>query len=281
MTEDATTPKVSAIIPVYNVGRDFRRALRSVSEQTTSDLEVVVVDDGSTDARTLRLLERAAGRPGVTVHRTENRGPAAARNEAIKRSRGSYVVPLDADDYLAPSFLAETVAVLDGEPDIGIAYTWIGLVGGHRGTWRTGGFSVPELLCRCTVHVTALYRREVWADVGGYDPRFVESCEDWDFWLAAAARGWRARCVPKVLAYYQRRDTSRGVRARERGVSARLMRTLVAKHRSLYEQHLEDAMAGLFEEYSVVSNSLERLYNHPAVSVGLRLRALLRGEGAA
>jgi len=281
MIRDPATPRVSVIIPVYNAGSDLGRALDSVSAQTVPDLEVVVVDDGSTDARTLKLLEKAARRPRVTVHRTENRGPAAARNEAVRRSRGSYVVPLDADDYLAPTFLAETVAVLDAEPEIGIAYTWIGLVGGHRGTWRTGGFSVPELLCRCTVHVTALYRREVWVDVGGYDPRFVESCEDWDFWLAAAARGWQARRIPKVLAYYQRRGRSRGVRARERGVSARLMRTLVAKHRTLYEQHLEDAMAGLFEEYSVVSHSLERLYNHPAVSVGLRLRALLRGEGVA
>jgi glycosyltransferase involved in cell wall biosynthesis len=240
---------------------------------------VVVVDDGSTDGRTVRFLGEVERRPGMTVHRTENRGPAMARNTAVERSRGAYIVPLDADDYLAPSFLAETVAVLDGEPDIGMAYTWIGLVGGHRGTWRTGGFSIPELLCRCTVHVTALYRRELWADVGGYDPLFVESCEDWDFWLSAVARGWQARCIPKVLAYYRRRKGSRGVRARERGVSARLMRSLVTKHRALYERHLEDAMAGLFEEYSSVCLSLERVYEHPAVSLGLRLRSLLRGGG--
>ena len=66
----------------------------------------------------------------------------------------------------------------------------VGLVGGHHGVWQTGGFTLVELLSRCTIHVSSLYRRELWADVGGYDPRFVESCEDWDLWLGAAKRGW-------------------------------------------------------------------------------------------
>src|SRR6185295_8327474 len=129
-------------------------------------------------------------------------------------------------DYLAPAFLEKTVPILDAEPGVGVVYTWVGLVGGHWGTWRTGGFTVPELLARCTLHVTALYRRQLWADVGGYDARFVESCEDWDFWLGAAARGWQGRCVPEILAYYRRNLASREAGARGPGVSTRLMRML-------------------------------------------------------
>ena len=277
MTTDGRPPRVSIIIPVFNAGRFLARALDSVEAQTERDFEVVVVDDGSIDRRTHKILDQAAERPGVTVHRTENRGPSAARNLAIERSRGAYILPLDADDYLAPTYLEKTIPVLDAEPALGVAYTWVGLVGGHHGTWKTGGFGVRELLTRCTIHVTSLYRRRLWEDVGGYDPRFVESCEDWDLWLAAAARGWKGRCVPEVLVYYRRSASSREKHARTPGVSTRLMRTLVEKHRPLYLAHMEEALAGLYEERSEVCLALERVYDHPAVRVLLRLRGLVKG----
>jgi glycosyltransferase involved in cell wall biosynthesis len=274
---DAAAPRVSIIVPVFNAGTDLQRAISSAVAQTYRDFEVVVVDDGSTDAATLATLSAVARRPGVTVHRTENRGPSAARNTAIMHARGAYILPLDADDYLAPTYLERTVPLLDGDPALGVAYTWIGLVGQHTGTWRTGDFSLTALLIRCTVHVTALYRRELWADVGGYDPRFVDTAEDWDFWLAAAARGWTGRCVPEVLAYYQRSDRSRERKARAPGVAGRVMRTLVGKHRALYEAHLEDALAGLYEHLAETSLTLERVYRNPAVGLGVRLRRFVRG----
>jgi glycosyltransferase involved in cell wall biosynthesis len=275
MTAERGAPRVSIVMPVFNAGRWLGQALDSVAAQSYRDFELVIVDDGSTEARTRALLDDAARRPGVALHRTGNRGPSHARNLAIELARGTYILPLDADDYLAPAFLAKTVPVLDADPEIGVAYTWVGLVGSHHGVWRTGEFTVQHLLTRCTVHVASLFRRELWADVGGYDSSFVESCEDWDLWLSAAARGWRGRCVPEVLVYYRRSASSRERHARTPGISTRLMRTLVAKHRPLYEAHLEDAIAGMYEERAEVCLSLERVYDHPAVRALLWLRGLL------
>jgi glycosyltransferase involved in cell wall biosynthesis len=263
-------------MPVFNPGIVLKQALRSVADQTWRDRELVVVDDGSTDATTLRLLEEAAEQSGVSVHRRENGGPARARNQAIELAGGAYVLPLDADDYLAPTFLERTVPILEAEPGVAIVHTWVGLVGGHHGVWRTGGFSVAELLARCTVHTCSLYRRTVWQDVGGYDPSFVEGWEDWDFWLTAAAHGWQARGVPEVLAYYRRGAGSRERAARAPGTVGKLMRQMVAKHRGLYETHPEEAMARLYEEFAAVCGSLERLYDHPVLRTAMRLRALLR-----
>ena len=271
-----TTPRISVITPVFNTGADLERALASVAAQRRDDVEVVCVDDGSTDPATIAALDAAAKRPGVTVHRTPNRGPSAARNLAIEHARGIYVLPLDADDWLAPDYLAKTVPVLDAEPDVGIVHTWIGLVGGHHGVWRTGRFALPELLVRCTIHVTALYRRALWVDVGGYDPAFVETAEDWDFWLRAVSRGWAAREVPEVLAYYQRSVTSRERKARQPDVSGRGMRRIVTKHRALYEQHLEAALVGMYEHLAATSLTLERFYGNPAVRTALRVRDWLR-----
>jgi len=273
---DGIGPRVSIIMPVFNVGRLLGEALDSVGNQTYRDLETVLVDDGSTDPITLALLEEASRRRATTVHRTTRRGPAAARNLAVARSRGAYVLPLDADDYLGPRFLEKTVPILEGRPEVGVAYTWVGLTGGHHGVWRTGGFSAAELLSRCTIHVTSLYRRELWADIGGYDEGFVEGAEDWDFWLGAAARGWKGQCVPEVLTYYRRTPTSRERGARAPGVGGRLVRRLVAKHRGLYEAHLEEAIAGLYEEHAAVCLSLERVYDHPVVRAALWLRDRLR-----
>jgi len=274
-------PRVSVVIPVFNAGDYLAQALRSVARQTYRDFEVVVVDDGSTDPRTLAILEAAAREPGVSVHRTPNGGPSRARNLGVARARGAYVLPLDADDYLAPAFLAKTAPLLDADPALGVVYTWVGLVGGHHGVWRTGGFSVTDLLARCTIHVSSLYRRKLWEDVGGYDPRFVESCEDWDFWLGAAKRGWTGRCVPEVLVYYRRSPTSRELGSRAPGVSTRLMRSLVAKHRDLYVANLEDAMAGMYERLAAAGLTLERIYDHPAMRVYVRLRNLLGRRPAA
>jgi len=271
-----TAPRISVIVPVLNAGTDLERALASVAAQRRDDVEVVCVDDGSTDTATLAILDEATKRPGITVHRTPNRGPSAARNLAIEHARGSYVLPLDADDWLSPDYLAKTAPILDAEPDVGIVHTWIGLVGGHHGVWRTGRFALPDLLVRCTIHVTSLYRRALWVDVGGYDPEFVETAEDWDFWLRAVSRGWTARAVPEVLAYYQRSATSRERKARQPDVSGRVMRRIVSKHRALYEQHLEASLVGMYEHLAATSLTLERFYGNPAVRTALRLRDWLR-----
>src|SRR5262249_59490268 len=174
-----------------------------------TDRELVSLDDGSRDPTTLALLDAAAVRPGVSLHRTPNRGPSLARNLAIERARSAYLLPLDADDWLEPTFLAKTVPLLDADPGLGVVHTWVGLAGEHHGVWRTGPFAVPELLSNCTVHVTSLYRREIWGQAGGYDPIFVDSPEDWGLLLSAPQHGWRGPCGPGGVPRFPPRPPSR------------------------------------------------------------------------
>lgn len=274
-----SSPKVSIVIPVFNTGRYLKKALRSATCQTYRDREVIVVDDGSTDATTRAILASAEARPGVTVLCTPNRGPARARNFGIEHSHGTYILPLDADDWLAPTFLEKTVPVLNAEPEVGVVFTWIGLAGRQHGTWRTGQFSLTELLTRCTIHVCSLYRREIWVQVGGYDPRFAEAFEDWDFWLSVATKRWQARCIPEVLAYYRRLPTGREISARGPDVKHRLVRSLVSKHRAAYDANLEHALAGMYDRLELAISSLERIYNFPPVRLFVWLRYLFSQSG--
>ena len=269
-------PAVSVVVPVFNAGRLLQRAVSSVVGQTYRDWELILVDDGSTDAATQRLLEQYAKQPRTTVLRTPNRGPSQARNHGIQHGTGALVVPLDADDWLAPRFLEKTARLLETTPSVAIAYTWVRLVGGHTGVWRTGPLELPALLSRCTVHVTALYRRQVWTRVGGYDPRFVESAEDWDFWLSAAQAGFRGGEVPESLVYYRRCPGSREQSARDPEVAARLMRLLVQKHRSVYQAHMDQALGGLFAEKVALATALERIYDFPGIRWGVKVREALR-----
>lgn len=273
---DHAGPRVSIVMPVFDAAAFLAESLASAAAQSYRDFEIVAVDDGSTDSRTRTHLA-AAERQGVRVFRQRNQGAAAARNRAISESRGAYILPLDADDLLHPRFLERTIPVLDAEPAIGIVHTWVELIGGHHGVWRTGGFSVPELLARCTIHVSSLYRREIWHDIGGYDRAFVETGEDWDFWIEASARGWQARCVPEVLARYRRHAASRERTTRAMALSGRVMRRLVAKHRALYEANLDDTLSILFEHHAATCVTLERIYHHPVMRAYVRLRGLLRG----
>jgi glycosyltransferase involved in cell wall biosynthesis len=267
-----TAPVVSIVIPVFNAGEYLREALDGAVGQTHPDVEVVVVDDGSTDRPTRDILDAARAHARVTVVRTENGGPARARNVGVEHARGEYVLPLDADDRLVPTFVERTLPVLEADPGVGVVHTWVGLVGRHHGTWRTGPFALPDLLTRCTVHVSSLFRRRLWSDVGGWDPQFVATMEDWDFWLSAVERGWTGRCVPEVLVHYRRLASGREVRARTPGVKAGLIRQLVAKHRGLYEAHVGDAMAGMYERLEMAGNTLERIYHTPPMRLYVRLR---------
>lgn len=120
------TPKVSVIIPAYNVDRFIGRAIESVQNQTLRDFELLVVDDGSTD-RTGQVADRMAERDiRIDVIHTQNQGAPAARNTALDRARGEYVHFVDGDDWVEPTMLADLVAIADeGSLDLVIAGFYI------------------------------------------------------------------------------------------------------------------------------------------------------------
>src|SRR5262245_12965477 len=131
-------PRVSVIMPVFDAGRDLEQAARTGSAQTFTAPELVIVDDRSPDPTPLAVLETVAHEPGVSLHRTPNGGPSRARNLAIERARGAYLLPLDADDWLEPTFLEKTVPLLDAAPAVGVGHTLGGSTCLHRRGWRTG-----------------------------------------------------------------------------------------------------------------------------------------------
>lgn len=206
---EAPAPKVSVVITCYNYGRYLTESVGSVLAQTFRDYEIIVVDDGSTDETPSVLESIIATHPDapIRVIRQPNSGqPAYARNRGIREARGEYILCLDADDMIAPTMLARCVEVLEADPAVAIAYTDRLDFDGVTQLVRAAPYDPARLPYQNHISYCALYRRRIWEEIGGYRDN-VKGCEDWDFWVAACARGYYGRYIPEPLFLYRRHDT--------------------------------------------------------------------------
>jgi len=235
-------PTVAVVITCYNLGRYLDEAVASVLEQTLQDFEILVVDDGSTDADTLGVLADYR-RPRTRVVRIENRGLPGARNEGIRQTTGRYVCALDADDRLERTYFEKAVAVLDENPSIAFVSHWLRTFGeGEHGDWTPGSADFPDLLDRNTVNGAALVRRDALLAAGLFDETMRQGCEDWDLWIGLVERGFRGVILPEVLFFYRRRPDSMSRVMLEGDTHSTLYRRLVEKHRPSFEGHLLDLL---------------------------------------
>jgi len=208
---------VSVVIPCYQQAEYLAEAVESVVGQTFADWEIVIVDDGSPDDTAGVAATLIAAHPDrrIRLLRQPNAGLAAARNAGISASDGRYILPLDADDILMPEMLAKTVELLEAEPRLAIAYTDQRQFGAASRVVRTADWDTDLQRRRNLFAATALFRREVWDAVGGYDPAMRRGYEDWDFWLGAAERGFVGRRIPEALFGYRIKASSMHVTARD------------------------------------------------------------------
>ena len=185
------SPRVSVIIPTYNRSWCLSEAIDSVLSQTFQNMELIVVDDGSTD-ETPALLSRYGDHLRVLCQ--SNRGVSAARNGGIQTARGNLIAFLDSDDTWQPGKLARQVDFFDTHPDAMICQTeetWIrrGVrVNPKRRHRKLSGWIFEASLALCLVSPSAvMMRRELLEGMGGFDES-LPACEDYDLWLRVSLR---------------------------------------------------------------------------------------------
>lgn len=240
-------PKVSVVIPCYNHGVFLPETLESLQLQTVRDFEVIVVDDGSTDAVTVNFLDSLDSR-GVRVIRTVNRGVSAARNRGISESNGEYILPLDSDDKIAPTYLEKAAAVLDKNPQVGVVYPERVLFGEREGVDSLPAYDQRAMLIDNLIYPAALFRKSDWERAGGYNERMVHGWEDWDFWLAITRLQVEVVKLPETLFYYRVRSSSRD---HSLSFCRKLWMYLhmVWRHRIYYLRHLPYVVCNLFRTH--------------------------------
>ena len=190
-SEDGAACRVSVVIPVFNRARLVRRAIDSVLAQRIDGVELIAVDDGSTDGTAASL---AAYRDAITVITQENRGVSAARNAGTARARGRYIAFLDSDDCWLPGKLAAQLSLFSANPEAQICQTdeiWIrnGVrVNPKRRHQKPSGWIFEPSLALCLVSPSAvMMHRRLWEEMGGFDES-LPACEDYDMWLRVSVR---------------------------------------------------------------------------------------------
>ena len=223
------------VVPCFNLGRYLEEAVESVLEQSFQDFEIIIVDDGSTDPHTQELLGQWR-RPRTQLIRTANRGLSAARNIGVRRARGEYICPLDADDRLHPNWLERAVEALDRDRGITFVSHWFRTFGEEEWEWTPERCDLVALLDRNAVAVSAVVRRDALLEAGLFDEEMKDGCEDWDFWISLVERGYRGVIIPRFLFHYRRRSDSMSWNMPERHLM--LFRRLIEKHEASYRAHL-------------------------------------------
>ncbi len=224
---DRAQPRVAVVIPCFNDGMVLREALASLRDQ--EPCEVIVVDDGSTEAVSRRVLEEVqAG--GVQVIHQENAGPAAARMTGLSATTARFIMPLDADDMIEPGAIQELADALDADPDRCVAWGDVQTFGETTIHVRSPRALDPWLLTYVNLMpIVALYRRVALERAGGWE---LKRYEDWDLWMTAAEQGWPVVHLDRIVE----RSRLHGARKRRRDFASHVEAEslLERRHRPLF-----------------------------------------------
>ncbi len=233
-------PKVSVVIPSYNLGRYLPETLSSVAAQTFTDWECLVVDNASTDG-SMEVVTDFCARDSrfVPVVFPENRGVAAARNRGLELAEGEYVLLLDADDLITPGYMAAAVEALDADPSLALVYGRAERFGAET-TWDLPPFSMETMLARNCLYISCFFRR---SQAVPFDPAFRTGFEDWDFWLRFMEQfdTPRVRCLEQLCFLYRTRRRSRNAGVTDEAL-VDIRRRLWENHKALYAKYFCDPL---------------------------------------
>jgi glycosyltransferase involved in cell wall biosynthesis len=274
---------ISVIIPAYNAEHTILETIKSVQQQTFTDFELIVINDGSTD-RTLELLQNIKDER-LNIFSYKNGGLPVARNRGISHATGEFIAFLDADDLWTPDKLELQLAALQQHPEAGVAYSWT-----YNMSEKQELLYPVEPLFEGNVYAdlllwnflsngsNPLIRTQAIESVGEFCPEF-KSAEDWDYWLRLAGN-WSFALVPKHHVLYRRSSSSmsskldvmkeEAIRVLERRFEAAPLELQYLKNQSLAnvyqyyaEVYLRDINNSAGEINKVIQNLWKAIRLHP------------------
>lgn len=253
---------VSIIMPCYNDGQYIEEAVASLRAQTYAPLELILVDDGSDDSNTLKAINHLQF-PHLKKLHTNHIGPSAARNHGIAAAQGKYILPLDADDKIEPTYVEKAVAILEEKQEIGIVYCYADFWGKRTGPWQLPEYTLKEMLLGNVIFTSAMFRKADWTEAGGYRTAMESGLEDYDFWLSLLELGREVYQIPEVLFHYRIKAASRSTKFQSNmeGVQE-AYRQLYNNHQAFYQKHCDMYIMALREKNIDQTFTIDRLLNN-------------------
>lgn len=249
-------PLVSIITPCYNDGKYLMECVQCVREVSYSNIEHIIIDDGSTDLATLSIIEELKKASDLKIIITENQGVCRAKQKAINESSGKYILPLDADDLISKEFINLAVCELEKDNEVSLVVTDYKYFGKRRDIIRLEEYSLSRLLGRNLFVNSSIFRKEDFIRAGGYNENMKEGFEDWDLWINLLKREGKVKKVNNIHFFYRikKRKESRNASIDSDRFS-RLRKNIWINHQELYSKIYVDPK-DMFEFVSI-NNSLE------------------------
>lgn len=199
-------PLISVIIPCYNYGQYLQEAIESVLNQTFQDFEIIIVNDGSTDPATIKLLKNI-NCPKTRVINQKNSKVPTARNNGIREARGKYICCLDADDKLTSTYLEKCLFIMELYK-LDICSTWLQEFGDSKNIWHTSDLNISTIRDNNQLTTSSVFTKNIWKKTGGYNIKLNDGYEDWGFWIAIAEKGGRGMTIKEPLFLYRKHGYS-------------------------------------------------------------------------
>lgn len=251
-------PLISIVIPCFNDAEYIEQSINSALNQTYSNIEIIVVDDGS-NIETKEVLGKLE--PKITKLITqENKGQSVARNGGITGSKGEYILVLDSDDFFEPSFCEKAIPLFENNAEVKVVSCYTNLLyeDGTMGLFKTLGGSLEKFLCSNRALGSALFKKEDWQICGGYDEKMNQGLEDWEFYIRMVKNGGTAAIIPEALYNYRIRRNTTTDKANQ--VKYELLKYIYTKHKELYLDNFDLFVDNLLhrlerEEYEKIKNT--------------------------
>lgn len=210
----------------------MRETLDCLKKQTYHNWECVIVNDGSTDNTLEIAKEYVASDHRYILVDKKNGGLADARNAGIKASHGHYILPLDSDDMIDPSYTEKAIACFEQHPEIALVYCRAKYFGDRNDEWILPAYDYDLLLHRNHIFCSCIYRRSDYDKTSGYNSNMIYGWEDWDFLLSLLDKDSKVYKIPEVLFFYRKHGTS--MLSTTNKHSEELYNQLIANHIETY-----------------------------------------------
>jgi glycosyltransferase involved in cell wall biosynthesis len=245
--------RLSVIIPCYNHGEYILEAIESVKKSKERNYEIIIINDGSDDKKTIKILKNLK-KQGYNVIHQKNKGPSSARNNGIKIAKGKYLLLLDSDDKINPNLIKNGIEILDKNLEVGVVYGDYKYFGDKNDVMLLSEFDINSILLSNYIPVCTVIRKKVWEDVGGFDVNLNKLIwEDWVFWIDIYKAGWKFYHIPGVLFYYRKNNyNSRDNLSQDKKVRKELF-DYIGKR---YGDYIYDKYRRIYPELSVLNNEL-------------------------
>ena len=256
---------VSFIVPCYNQANYMRETLDCLKQQTLADWECIIVNDGSTDNTLEIAKEYVESDIRYILVDKPNGGLADARNAGIRASHGEYILPLDSDDLIDPTYAEKATCYLEKHPEVKLVYCRARYLGDRDDEWLLPEYNYQDLLFGNMIFCSCVYRRSDYDKTEGYNTNMAKGLEDWNFLLSFLDESSKVYKIPEILFYYRKHGESM-ISGLEK-YKNEMHNKMVANHIDLYYPYLHRVITSS-REIAYWQNEFDKILHSNSYRLG-------------